>query len=97
MGRQARQHPFDVAVQDRQPKIEGTGEDAACSGAADARQRHPLLQAAGPRPTNQQLRRLMQPAGPRVVTKALPLQPPRPEKPRPKPPGQETPPSKRVQ
>ena len=49
MGRQARQHPFDVAIQDRQPKIEGTGKDAACSGAADARQRHPHLQAARPR------------------------------------------------
>ena len=51
-----------VAVQDRQPKIEGTGEDAACSGAAmPGNAIH--CSKLGAKARNQQLRRLMQPAG----------------------------------
>ena len=56
MGRQARQQPFDVAIQDRQRCVEGTGKDAAGGGAADARQGHPTLQAVRPRLAHQQLR-----------------------------------------
>ena len=75
MGRQSRQHPFDVAIQDRQRCIKRTGKDAAGGGATDARQGHPALQRAGPGSVHQQLRRLMQPADPGVITEALPLQP----------------------
>ena len=79
-GDQTRQHPFHIAVEDRDGQIKGRRQDAAGRAAADARQGQPALQINGPgavqaRRCGQQLARtLPKTASTAVVAETLPEQ-----------------------
>ena len=70
----ARQHPFDVAIEDGKGQVKGRREDAAGRTAANARQDQPTLQVPRPGLAQQLPGPLVQAPGPGVVAQPLPKQ-----------------------